>query len=166
MLCVTVVPVNPCIPSPCGPNTNCRVVNGAAVCECLPDFQGAASTFGCKPECVISADCPRNRACVNNKCVDPCPGVCGFRALCQVINHSPVCSCPPPLVGDPFAECKNIPRKLISSHLSDVSTFQRSVSQSVYCAATVPQLSLTMLEFLVSPSTSQTQLLTVSFDCN
>lgn len=105
------VPVNPCHPSPCGPNTICRVVNNLAICECLPEFYGSPSDSGCRPECVISADCPRNKACVNNKCRDPCPGVCGFNALCNVINHSPVCSCPTTMVGDPFVECHNAPGK-------------------------------------------------------
>lgn len=110
---LTEEPRNPCFPSPCGPNTVCRVSNGVAVCECIAGFTGSPMTSGCRPECVISADCPRNRACVNNKCVDPCPGVCGYRATCQVINHSPVCSCPPPLLGDPFTECKDSPREYI-----------------------------------------------------
>jgi len=81
-------------------------MNGAAICECLLGYEGSPSTSGCRPECVISPDCPRNRACVNNKCIDPCPGVCGYEAICQTINHSPVCSCPPPTIGDPFIECK------------------------------------------------------------
>lgn len=101
--------LDPCNPSPCGPNAICRSVNGNAVCECPPNYFGNPSTSGCRPECVISSDCPRNRACVNTRCVDPCPGVCGYNAVCQVINHSPVCSCPQPLMGDPFVECKKAP---------------------------------------------------------
>ena len=104
------MPPEPCIPSPCGPNTRCRTSGDNAVCECLPGFFGSpSSSSGCRPECVISADCARNRVCVNTKCVDPCPGVCGYGARCQVINHSPVCSCPPSTFGDPFVECKEVP---------------------------------------------------------
>lgn len=106
-------PSDPCIPSPCGPNTHCHIMNGVAVCECLLGYEGSPSTSGCRPECVISPDCPRNRACVNNKCIDPCPGVCGYEAICQTINHSPVCSCPTPTIGDPFVECKRQSGKLI-----------------------------------------------------
>jgi len=100
---------DPCNPSPCGPNAQCRVSNNAAVCECLPGYFGNAFSSGCRPECVISADCPRDRACVRSKCIDPCPGVCGYNAQCNVVNHSPVCSCPQPLTGDPFLECKKTP---------------------------------------------------------
>lgn len=103
---------DPCVPSPCGPNTKCQVNHDIAVCECLPGFEGSPTTSGCHPECVINADCPRNKACMNNKCVDPCPGVCGYKAICQTLNHSPVCSCPPPLIGDPFYECKEAPGEL------------------------------------------------------
>lgn len=103
---------NPCNPSPCGVNTHCRASGGNALCECLPGFHGNPDGSGCRPECVISSDCPRDKACVNTKCIDPCPGVCGYGAHCQVINHSPICSCPAPTVGHPFVECKEQPRKL------------------------------------------------------
>ena len=103
------MPTDPCIPSPCGPNTKCHASNGAALCECLPGFHGDPSSAGCKPECTISPDCPRDKACVRNKCRDPCPGVCGYMAICHVLNHSPICACPPSHVGDPFVECKPAP---------------------------------------------------------
>lgn len=73
------------------------------MCSCLPEYQGAPPN--CRPECTSSAECPTNRACINRKCVDPCPGVCGQGAQCQVRNHSPICMCPPPLIGDPFVRC-------------------------------------------------------------
>lgn len=107
--------MNPCNPSPCGINTICKPQNGNAVCECLPGFHGTPTLGGCRPECTISADCPRNKACSNQKCVDPCPGVCGFGAECHVINHSPVCSCPVPLIGDPFTLCKEPPKEILRS---------------------------------------------------
>lgn len=102
-------PTDPCNPSPCGINTICKPQGSNAICECLPGYFGSPTIGGCKPECTISADCPRDKACVNLKCIDPCPGVCGFDALCNVINHSPVCSCPTPLIGDPFTLCKKPP---------------------------------------------------------
>ncbi|KAJ8890112.1 hypothetical protein PR048_009619 [Dryococelus australis] len=112
-------PEDPCRPSPCGPNTQCRISDGVAVCVCLPGFEGNPNGAGCRPECVLSSDCPRDKACMNTKCVDPCPGVCGYGARCVVINHSPVCSCPPPTTGDPFTECKE--REVVPSDPCNLS---------------------------------------------
>jgi hypothetical protein len=102
-------PGDPCNPSPCGPNSQCRQVNGQGVCSCLPNYIG--SPPGCRPECVVSSECPQNRACLNQKCVDPCPGPCGLNTRCEVINHSPICSCRQGFTGDPFSRCFAIPRK-------------------------------------------------------
>lgn len=96
-------PQNPCQPSPCGPNSQCREINGHAVCSCLTGFVGSPPT--CRPECMVSSDCAQDRACVKQKCIDPCPGTCGVNARCQVVNHNPICSCPPGFTGDPFARC-------------------------------------------------------------
>lgn len=101
--------VNPCHPSPCGPNSQCREVNGQAVCSCLPNYLG--SPPGCRPECIMSTECAQDRACLNQKCSDPCPGTCGSNAKCRVINHSPICSCINGFNGDPFTRCITIPRK-------------------------------------------------------
>ncbi|KAI4480699.1 hypothetical protein M0802_014155, partial [Mischocyttarus mexicanus] len=96
-------PINPCSPGPCGPNSECRVVNGQAVCSCIKGYLGIPPT--CRPECIVSTDCPQNEACNNQKCVDPCPGSCGIEALCNVVNHNPICSCPLRYTGDPFVRC-------------------------------------------------------------
>jgi len=105
---------NPCQPSPCGTNAVCTQRNGAGACSCIPDYQGNPYE-GCRPECVLSSDCPTDRACVRNKCEDPCPGVCGQFAQCTVINHIPTCTCIPGYVGNPFASCtpQPSPRKFI-----------------------------------------------------
>lgn len=58
-----------------GPNSNCRVTNGAAVCACQTNMIG--SPPNCKPECVVSAECGLQEACLNQKCIDPCIGTCG-----------------------------------------------------------------------------------------
>lgn len=94
---------NPCFPSPCGPNSQCREINGQAVCSCVPGFIGSPPS--CRPECITSQECLLNQACVNQKCIDPCPGTCGINAICQVVNHNPFCSCLPKYVGDPFLRC-------------------------------------------------------------
>lgn len=99
-------PINPCVPSPCGPNSNCRSINNQAVCSCQSGFVNQPPN--CRPECVVSAECAPERACVNNKCVDPCLHTCGVRAICSTKNHSPICTCPRGMTGDPFVQCSRI----------------------------------------------------------
>lgn len=109
ILAIPTTYVNPCQPSPCGPNSQCREINDQAVCSCLPKYLG--SPPGCRPECVLSSECHQTKACDNQKCIDPCPGVCGTNSICRVNNHSPICSCKNGYIGDPFTRCNPIPRK-------------------------------------------------------
>lgn len=102
---------NPCIPSPCGQNSQCRNVAGQAACSCLPNYIGRAPN--CRPECTINEECPNNLACQNEKCVDPCPGSCGSFTICIVVNHAPNCQCVSGYTGDPFTGCSQIPRSKI-----------------------------------------------------
>ena len=62
-------------------------------------------TVGCRPECLLSYDCPADKACVNSRCADPCPGTCGVNAECRVSNHNAVCECHKGYYGDPFVQC-------------------------------------------------------------
>ncbi|CAH2073961.1 unnamed protein product, partial [Iphiclides podalirius] len=96
-------PVDPCSPSPCGPHSICRINNGYAICSCQEDYFGSPPL--CRPECMVSSDCMPNKACVNQKCVDPCNGACGNNAKCMVVNHKALCSCPQNYIGDPFVQC-------------------------------------------------------------
>lgn len=96
--------INPCNPSPCGTNAECRERNGASSCSCLPDYFGNPYE-GCRPECIMNSDCPSNKACQQQKCRDPCPGVCGQNAECQVVNHLPNCNCLLGYSGDPYRLC-------------------------------------------------------------
>lgn len=97
------LPRNPCHPSPCGPNAQCRAVGETPSCQCVQGYVG--SPPNCRPECVINADCPTQEACLNNKCLDPCPGSCGTNAECHVISHTVSCTCPPSYTGNPFVQC-------------------------------------------------------------
>lgn len=107
---------NPCIPSPCGANSQCRVVGETAACSCLPNYIGRAPN--CRPECIISAECPANLACIKQKCSDPCIGACGVHAQCSVMNHNSICQCEPGFTGDPFNSCREMPkRKILLSYL-------------------------------------------------
>lgn len=96
-------PIDPCQPSPCGPNSLCRVINNHGVCSCKSGYIG--SPPNCRPECMVSTDCAQDKACINQKCQDPCPGTCGLNARCQIINHNPICSCIAGFTGDPFIRC-------------------------------------------------------------
>lgn len=94
----------PCQPSPCGQNAQCRILNEQAVCSCLPNYIGAPPT--CRPECTSNNECTLNKACLQQKCRDPCPGSCGLNTECSVHNHSPICRCINGFSGNPFISCQ------------------------------------------------------------
>lgn len=94
----------------CGPNTDCR--NG--ICHCKPEYFGDPN-IGCRPECVLNTDCSSNRACIRNKCTDPCPNTCGQGAECYVAQHTAMCTCPTGTDGNAFISCKPIAGNLMST---------------------------------------------------
>lgn len=87
----------------CGSNAEC--INGQ--CQCLPEYNGDPY-FNCRPECVLNTDCDSSKTCIQQKCVDPCLGACGLNAICQVINHIPMCSCNNGFTGNAFVLCNPI----------------------------------------------------------
>ena len=106
---------DPCNPSPCGSNAVCKQHQGAVSCVCQQGYIGDPY-LSCQPECILNSDCPHDKACVNNKCRDLCRGTCGISAECQVMNHSPSCSCLPGYAGNPFVSCQVVqPSKLFFS---------------------------------------------------
>ena len=117
ILATEAVYVDPCDPNPCGPNSNPpRVIGERCQCSCLPEMIG--SPPNCRPECVVNSDCPSDKACINRKCQDPCPGLCGINAYCSVRNHVPICICNQGFVGDPFSQC----RRPISKTIAELAT--------------------------------------------
>ena len=101
---------NPCLS--CGPNSQCEIQyqeNGIAKasCVCFPNYVGDPLT-GCRPECLLNTDCAKTEACVNGKCVDPCPNTCGLNAICTIKNHFTVCECEAGFTGDAFKSCSPI----------------------------------------------------------
>lgn len=117
-------PINPCQPSPCGPNSECHVVGERAACSCRAGYLGAPPA--CRPECAVSSDCPMDRACISHKCKDPCVHSCGLDARCHVVGHNPICTCPEHSPeGDPFIRCyrksKNI--RMISYNPNEFTSF-------------------------------------------
>lgn len=97
-------PYNPCDPSPCGGNAICD----NAICTCVSGYFGDPY-IGCRPECTMNTECSPSKACLNNKCVDPCANICGPQATCVVSNHIPSCACPQGYIGDPFVSCRPAP---------------------------------------------------------
>ena len=60
----------------------------------------------CLDECQVHKDCPLNKACKSQECVDPCLTTqCGSRAICEVDYHTAICVCPPGLQGNPNVAC-------------------------------------------------------------
>ena len=109
-----VVADDPCDPNPCGPNSlPPRDVGGRCQCTCMREMIG--SPPNCRPECVINSDCPSDKACINRKCQDPCPGLCGQNAYCRVRNHIPICVCNQGYEGDPFSRCTRITSKCLQN---------------------------------------------------
>lgn len=96
-----------CGENTCGINTECRKRGNALSCVCLKGFKGDP-LVSCRPECVINSECPMTKACFDYKCINPCENACGRDALCQVINHFPVCYCPPKTSGDPLVSCSPV----------------------------------------------------------
>ena len=88
------------------------------VCECQPGYFGKPPN--CQPECLKNSDCTKNKACINQKCQDPCPGICGANAVCQVVDHNPICSCPAGYTGDPFNYCHLVPGRILNDFVLEL----------------------------------------------
>ncbi|XP_076030521.1 uncharacterized protein LOC143018869 isoform X2 [Oratosquilla oratoria] len=106
-----VLDYNLCVPNPCGENADCEVGgrfdDERPVCSCQRGYFGDPLTYCERAECIDNNDCPLNRNCQGTKCIDPCTlGKCGDRALCEVKNHNPVCSCDRGFTGDPLIRCR------------------------------------------------------------
>lgn len=99
-----VTPSEPCVPNPCGPNAICQERYNIGSCTCANGFFGDPYE-GCRPECIVNSDCAESRACINKKCQDPCPGLCGVNAQCQTTNHVPSCTCIHGYVGNAYESC-------------------------------------------------------------
>lgn len=96
---------DPCRENPCGPNSQCKNIRGIAACSCLSQFNGTPPN--CTSECESSSECDAGKACIKQKCVNPClSSTCGMNANCTVVNHSPLCTCVEGFGGDPVGNCR------------------------------------------------------------
>lgn len=103
---VTVRPTDPCNPSPCGLQSQCRIRNGLPSCANLPVTADSL-------ECISNNECGSREACINRRCSDPCPGSCGLNTECRVFSNTPMCLCNAGFTGDPFIRCTPIQSEFI-----------------------------------------------------
>lgn len=103
--------------------------NNLAICTCLPNYLGSPPY--CRAECTTSEDCPNDLACLQQKCKNPCLGVCGRGAQCEVFKHHAVCTCPQGYTGNSFESCEPIlqtpsKKNFLSSIVKDLTYFPNS----------------------------------------
>lgn len=134
MLIVLLLSVEPdvldaCTNTRCGSNAEC--INGQ--CQCLPEYRGDPY-LNCRPECVFSTDCEQNKACVQRKCIDPCIEACGQNAVCQVVNHIPMCSCNAGFTGNAFVMCNPVQGNFLYSCIySNNFSIPKSLAHCSFC---------------------------------
>ncbi|KAI2804698.1 hypothetical protein BLOT_003686 [Blomia tropicalis] len=108
--CVNGLCQSPCnIGGMCGVNTICRAERHEAQCSCLPGYTGDPLKQCTKltVECEEDKDCGNGYVCANHECKDINECLqdkvpCGPGASCSNLPGWFKCSCPMPLVGDPY----------------------------------------------------------------
>ena len=81
------------------------------ICEC-PDGYVTDEKSGCKTLSPLVSGCERDdecadkTACINALCRDPC--ACGSHAVCEIVNHRPVCICEKGFYGNPEVSCVQV----------------------------------------------------------
>lgn len=61
-----------------------ETTGGRPVCSCPPGHSGNPLTYCRRAECTTHSDCRGNQACRDGNCINPCTGVCGQNANCEV----------------------------------------------------------------------------------
>ena len=60
-------------------------------------------------QCRTDRDCPLDKTCKANECVDPCQYViCGSQAQCKAEQHKGICICQKGLQGNPYISCLRV----------------------------------------------------------
>lgn len=107
--------VNPCaLGDPCAVNAECYGHNHRSACRCPPGLEGNPFERCARVECHSDFDCPSDRACIDNHCINPCAinfnPPCAQNAICYVRNHIASCKCPDDLPeGNPLSYCEKRP---------------------------------------------------------
>ncbi|CAH2002982.1 unnamed protein product [Acanthoscelides obtectus] len=98
---------NPCaLSNPCGTNAECRTSFHRPTCLCPSGWVGNPQVICYKPECKSDSDCPYDKSCINENCLNPCTRQsCGRGAECVVRNHHAQCQCPAGTQGDALLSC-------------------------------------------------------------
>ncbi|KAH8305544.1 hypothetical protein KR018_004581, partial [Drosophila ironensis] len=107
--------INPClINDPCGPNAECYVQSNRAQCRCLSGYRGNPYERCRVIGCSSNNDCPTDKTCQNEQCVNPCVyhNPCAPRAECRPQNHLAVCRCPADFLGNPYVDCRPPPQPI------------------------------------------------------
>lgn len=96
--------INPCLVDSCGSHAECTPFNHGIECRCLSGFVGnpyveCSHLQGCRSD----SECSSSEACINGQCGSPCQ--CGANALCDVVDHRPICLCPNGYTGDALIGC-------------------------------------------------------------
>lgn len=109
--CVNNNCVNPCLiaDQPCtGIDSECFPNNHVADCRCRKGYYGNPLDRCRVIGCYSNGDCPGDHSCINMQCIDPCvhDNPCSSRAECRVLNHLPICRCPPRFTGNPYVNCQ------------------------------------------------------------
>lgn len=130
------------MPTPCGPNSQCQVRGETFACSCLENYIGVPPN--CRPECTINPECPPQLACMQQRCRNPCDGICGVNAQCSVVNHNAVCSCNENFKGDPFSLCQPVDKGKYAAKTADYQ-ISYSSPRAWCCFSFFPSVPLCML---------------------
>ena len=110
--CINEHCIDPClVNNPCAPQAQCITRAHHPVCTCPEGYGGDPYTQCYRPECRTDTDCPVNKACINENCLNPCLNSarpCGRGAECLVEFHEAKCVCSQGLQGNPLVACVNV----------------------------------------------------------
>jgi hypothetical protein len=112
--CVNGQCLNPCLiqPNTCARNAECYVKSHEAACQCREGFKGNPLVECRAIECVSNNECPDDKQCMNEQCVNPCiyESKCAPRAECIAKNHNALCKCIQGFIGNPYVSCSPEPK--------------------------------------------------------